>query len=77
MQNELTNVAQEKFLKNKHLAFSIRTKLRQGLAGSPVAIRILEDLTDEQLVAKSLAHHVIKTAPLEAVLARQEALEAF
>jgi hypothetical protein len=77
MQNELTNVAQEKFLKNRHLAFNIRTKLRQNLSGSPVALRILEELTDEQLVAKSLTHHVLKTMPLEAVMARQESLEGF
>jgi len=77
MQNELTNVVQEKFIKNRHLAFRIRTELRQRLAGSDVALRILDDLTDEQLVAKSLTHHAIKTMPLEDVLARQESLEAF
>jgi hypothetical protein len=67
MQNELTNVAQEKFIRNKHLACHLRTGLRQRMAGCDTALAILEDLTDEQLVVKYLAYNALKTIPFSEV----------
>lgn len=55
----------ERFLNNKHLAGGLRTKMRQGLAGSETALAILDSLTDEQLVIKYISHHEIKKTPLD------------
>ena len=67
MQNELTNVVQEKFLKNRHLASHVRTNLRQRLAGCDTAIDILDSLSNEQLISKYLAHHTVKMMTPEEV----------
>jgi hypothetical protein len=65
MQNELTNTVQQKFLNNRHLAFTLRTKLRQRLTGSDTALAILSELTDEQLVTKYLTHIQISKIPAD------------
>lgn len=71
MQNEATNTIQERLLKNSHFAYQLRTKLLQprGRATQVYAphdpfVRILNDLTDEQLVAKYIAHSVIEAIPV-------------
>lgn len=65
MQNEATNAIQERLMKNPHLATSIRRSLLQvkGKAKQPYEaddpfVRILNDLTDSQLVEKYIAHGV-------------------
>lgn len=65
MQNEATNAIQERLLKNPHLAASLRRQLlqprgkaKQGYGPNDPFVRILNSLTDEQLVMKYIAHGI-------------------
>ena len=67
MQNEATNAITERLLNNKHLATRIRRSLLEvkGKAKQPYGpddpfVRILNDLTDEQLICKYIARGVVK-----------------
>jgi len=65
MENEATNAIQERLIKNPHLAASLRRNLLtpRGRANQPYEptdrfVQILNSLTDEQLVAKYIAHGI-------------------
>jgi hypothetical protein len=65
MQNEATNAIQERLIKNPHLAASLRRgllqtrgKAKQGYEPTDRFVRILNSLTDEQLVSKYIAHSI-------------------
>jgi len=70
MQNEATNAIQERLMKNRHFADQLRRKLlqprgraKQAYEPTDAFVRILRDLSDEQLVAKYIAHNVIEQIP--------------
>lgn len=69
MQNEATNTIQERLMKNSHFASELRRRLvqprgraKQGYLPGDTFLRILGTLSDEQLVAKYIAHNVIEKA---------------
>lgn len=70
MENEATNAIQERLMKNPHLATSIRRSLlqvkgkaKQGYGPDDPFVRILNDLTDEQLIAKYIARNASMLIP--------------
>ncbi len=72
MQNEATNAIQERLLKNRHFADQLRRRLlqprgraTQGYEPTDPFVHILQNLTDEQLVSKYIAHNVIEKIPLD------------
>jgi hypothetical protein len=74
VENEATNLMQEKLVKNRHLADQLRHKLMQprgrakmGYGPEDTFVHILNDLTNEPLVSKYLAHSVIQRLPMELI----------
>jgi hypothetical protein len=77
MQTEATNTVQavqSRVLNNKHYAAQLRNRLlsvrgraKQGYHPDDPFVHILNDLTDEQLIAKSIAHSVLEKMPIEQI----------
>jgi len=72
MLNEATNAIQERLLKNRHFADQLRKRLlqprgraTQGYDQADPFVHILNNLSDEQLVSKYIAHNVIERIPLD------------
>ena len=66
MQNEATNAIQERLLKNRHFADQLRKRLlqprgraTQGYDTDDTFVQILGNLSNEQLIAKYLAHEIV------------------
>jgi hypothetical protein len=77
MQTEATNTlkaVESRMAGNKHFAAQLRNKLlsvrgraKQGYRPDDTFVHILNSLTDDQLIAKSMSHSVLEKLPIEQI----------